>query len=138
VYNFKFQLPQRKRCIWHPNAVALTMRMEMWWNQGSLPQGESDERPQERHFILEIKGLFSQVVSFIITSTPPATGTPCKCTAQGTASLSSFCLRFPGTREEGKLVLFATYLNENFHLSQSLKMDQLPLWSKHHATCCLK
>lgn len=32
LYNFKFRLLQRKRCIWHPNAVALTILMEICWN----------------------------------------------------------------------------------------------------------
>lgn len=37
LYNFKFRLPQRKRCIWHPNAVALTILMEVCGNWGNLP-----------------------------------------------------------------------------------------------------
>ena len=34
---------------------------------GAFHSGKSDERPKERHFIFEIKGLFSKVVSFIMT-----------------------------------------------------------------------
>lgn len=65
LYNLKFQLPQRKRYIWHPGAVSFTIFMEIRWNWEAFLQGRSDENLQERLFIFEIKGLFSKVASFI-------------------------------------------------------------------------
>lgn len=35
--NFEFRLPQRKKCIWHPDAVALTILMEICWLWENLP-----------------------------------------------------------------------------------------------------
>lgn len=62
--HFKFWLPQRKPCVWHPSAVALTILMEIRWKWGNLSPRRKWWKTRET---LYLKGLFSEVVSFILT-----------------------------------------------------------------------
>lgn len=105
-------------------------------------------RDQKRDiFIFEIKGVFSKVVSFIITFRP----TCYWATMQMYHSRNCFVILFVPKiswcrrKRANGLVLFTTYLSEILTFHRALKnKDQVltgissPLWSKHHATFCLK
>lgn len=100
-----------------------------YFNGNMLELGEpsTEEKvmkdPKRDIFIFEIKGLFSKVVSFIMTFSPHLLwGAPCKCIILGTASLASLCLRFPGAREREDTVLFTMYVSESFTLQRALKI----------------
>ena len=84
-----------------------------YFNGNMLEMGEpstEEEVMKERHFLLEIKGLFPKRLFLLTSPPPPAPGAlfgalPRKCIIPGTALLSFLCLRFPGAGEGWKMGL---------------------------------